>query len=179
MINIVKYYIEKRMRICSTVRFWEKKGAKIGVGCSIHPSASLGSEPYLIEIGNHVRLNSGVNIVTHDGGMWVLRELYSEMKDADLFGKIKIGDNVHIGTNAMIMPNVCVGNNCIIGSCAVVTKSVPDNCVVVGVPARVIETIDDYRKKHVNSVLYTKNKKEEEKKEIVIQYFKRGGKGKD
>lgn len=32
MINIVKYYIEKRMRICSTVRFWEKKGAKIGGG---------------------------------------------------------------------------------------------------------------------------------------------------
>ena len=42
MINIVKYYIEKRMRICSTVRFWRKKGAKIGGGCSIHPSASLG-----------------------------------------------------------------------------------------------------------------------------------------
>lgn len=96
----------------------------------------------------------------------MLRELYSEMKDADLFGKIKIGDNVHIGTNAMVMPNVCVGKNCIIGSCAVGTKSVPDNCVVAGVPARVIETIDDYRKKHVNNILYKKNKKEEEKKKL-------------
>lgn len=60
-----------------------------------------------------------------------------------IFGKIEIGDNVHIGWNTIIMPNVSIGNNCVIGAGAVVTKSIPDNSVAVGVPARVIESIDE------------------------------------
>lgn len=160
------------MRIFNTVDFWRKKGLDVGRGCSIHPSATFGSEPYLIKIGNHVRINSGVSLVTHDGGMWVLRELYPDMKKADLFGVIKVGDNVHIGTNAMIMPNVTIGNNCIIGSCSVVTKNIPDNCVVAGIPAKIIRTIDDYRTKHFKDIVYTKDMTGEEKKSFLISLYK-------
>jgi len=61
-----------------------------------------------------------------------------------------IGDNVHISAGARILGPVKVGNNVIIGANAVVIKDVPDNCIVAGVPAKVIrdkiskEEFDDY-----------------------------------
>ncbi|HIH0818983.1 TPA: serine O-acetyltransferase, partial [Vibrio cholerae] len=49
-----------------------------------------------------------------------------------------IGDNVYIGCGACILGDVTIGNNVIIGANAVVTKSIPDNGVVVGNPSRII-----------------------------------------
>lgn len=51
----------------------------------------------------------------------------------------RIGSNVFIYTGAIIIGDVSIGNNCRIGAGAVVTKSIPDNCVVVGNPARIIK----------------------------------------
>lgn len=50
------------------------------------------------------------------------------------------------------MPNVNIGDNCIIGAGAVVTKNIPANSVAVGIPARVIEDIDTYYKNSKNSL---------------------------
>ena len=52
-----------------------------------------------------------------------------------------IGDNVTIGANSCVIGNITIGNNVIIGAGSIVVKDVPDNCVVVGNPARVIKTI--------------------------------------
>lgn len=104
----------------------------------------FGSEPYLIELGNNVRITNGVRFVTHDGGLWVLRNLGRIDVSIGKFGKIKVGSNTHIGWNAIIMPGVTIGKNCIIGCGAVVTKDIPDNSVAAGVPAKVIESIEDY-----------------------------------
>lgn len=49
-----------------------------------------------------------------------------------------IGDNVTIGAGAKVLGDVTIGNNVVIGANAVVVKNVPDDCVVVGVPARII-----------------------------------------
>jgi serine O-acetyltransferase len=49
-----------------------------------------------------------------------------------------IGDNVEIGSGAIIIGNITIGNNTIIGAGSVVTKDVPENCTVVGVPAYII-----------------------------------------
>ncbi|WP_228530281.1 sugar O-acetyltransferase [Tamlana sp. I1] len=56
---------------------------------------------------------------------------------------ITIGDNVWIGGNATICPGVSLGNNVVVGSGAVVTKSFPDNVVIAGNPAKIIKTIDN------------------------------------
>lgn len=53
-----------------------------------------------------------------------------------------IGDNVYISSGAVLMGNVKIGNNVIIGANSVVTKSVPDNCIVGGIPAKIIGHTD-------------------------------------
>lgn len=54
-----------------------------------------------------------------------------------------IGDNVYLGAGAKIIGNVVIGNNVIVGANAVVTKDVPDNCVVAGIPAKVIKEYNE------------------------------------
>ncbi|MGH7245867.1 MAG: acyltransferase [Candidatus Levyibacteriota bacterium] len=54
---------------------------------------------------------------------------------------IKIGKYVWIGTHAIILPGVTIGDNAVIGAGTVVTKSVPANCIVVGNPAKIIRKI--------------------------------------
>lgn len=56
---------------------------------------------------------------------------------------VVIGRDVWIGGNCTILPGVTIGNNAVIAAGAVVTKDVPDNCVVAGVPARKIKDISD------------------------------------
>ncbi len=62
---------------------------------------------------------------------------------------VTIKDVVWIGGGAIILPNVTIGNNSIIGAGSVVNKSIPDNCVAAGNPCRVIKYFDDIRKNNV------------------------------
>ena len=154
----------------------KRRGLVIGEGCEILNGYEFGSEPYLVEIGDKVRIARGVNITTHDGGVWVLRNLCPELSDVDRFSKVKIGDNCHIGLNATIMPGVAIGNNCVVGAGAVVTHDIPDNSVAVGVPARVIETVDEYRRKSEGSFLHTKMMRWAEKRAVVVREICDSGK---
>ena len=56
---------------------------------------------------------------------------------------VTIGNDVWIGANVTILPGVTIGNNVVVAAGAVVTKDVPDNCVVGGVPAKKIKDIDN------------------------------------
>lgn len=170
--NIISRIMERRMRRRHPAAYWRKKGCEIGEGAEIYPLAEFGSEPYLIKIGKNVRVNTGVNLITHDGGVWVLRHWKPEYRNIDMIRRIKIGDNVHIGTNATIMPGVTIGSNCIIGCGAIVTKDVPDNSICVGVPARVIETLEEYEQKHAKDFIQTKNMTYEEKRKYLLENIK-------
>lgn len=54
---------------------------------------------------------------------------------------VHIGDNVWIGGNTLIMPGVTIGNNVTIGAGSLVTKNIPDNCLALGSPCRVVREI--------------------------------------
>lgn len=64
-------------------------------------------------------------------------------------GKVVIEDNVFIGANSIILPNITIGENSIVGSGSVVTKNVPKNTVVAGNPAKVICSVEKYKEKHI------------------------------
>lgn len=115
----------------------------IGRGCSILPSTNI-SDPELVRIGNNVSFSS-CTLIGHDGSIAVLNEAYGVRLEA--VGKIDIRDNVFIGYDAIVMPNVTIGPNAIVGAGAVVTKDVPPGTIVAGVPAKPIGRVDDLVRK--------------------------------
>ncbi len=108
------------------------------------PSGMFGSEPFLVTIGSHCHITSGVQFVTHDGGPLILRHKY---KDLDYTAPIVVGDYVYIGIRSIILPGVVIGNYCIIGAGSVLTKSIKDHSVAAGSPARVICNLEEYIEK--------------------------------
>ncbi len=64
-----------------------------------------------------------------------------EQRDSLVPGKVHIKKNAWIGANATILPGVTIGENSVVAAGAVVSKDVPDNTVVAGVPAKVIKSI--------------------------------------
>ena len=118
-------------------------GVKIGEDCRIFPS-NFGSEPWLISIGNKVTITSGVKLLTHDGATWLISD---EKGRREHFARLEIGNNVFIGSNAVIMPGVKLEDYVIVAAGSVVTKSVPSGSIVGGNPAKIIGSFDTYKKK--------------------------------
>jgi len=113
----------------------------------------------LISIGSNVHLASKVLLVTHDAIHLCLNALNnSDANEKPIFkekiGCIQIGDDVFVGSNTTILYDVKIGSKVIIGAGSVVNKNIPDNSVVVGVPAKVIGTFDDFQKKRATIVSY-------------------------
>jgi len=106
--------------------------------------------------------------VIYDGGTLILRK---EVPDLEWKAPITIGNDVYIGIRTILLPGVSVGNRCIIGAGSVVTKSIPDNSVAVGVPARVIKTTDDYLEQMKKKSLKCGHLKGLEKEAVLKQIF--------
>lgn len=120
-------------KICP-IEYARKLGVTIGDDCRFINFPMFGSEPYLIEIGNHVTISSDVVFSNHDGGTWVFRE-QEKYKLTLKYGKIKIGNNCFIGLRSVILPGVTIGDNCVIGACSLVTKNIPSGEVWGGTGA--------------------------------------------
>ena len=111
--------------------------------------------PNLIKIGSNVRISSKVSFICHD-------TIHKMLNNHPTYGQaagfsypekiccIEIGDNVFIGAGTTILYDVKIGSNVIIGTGSLINKDVPDNCVVAGVPARVIGSFDDLCNKRMN-----------------------------
>jgi acetyltransferase-like isoleucine patch superfamily enzyme len=140
----VRHSLELRKYTPYTIaEYFRKQGARIGDGCFIVPT-DLGTEPYLVKIGNHVAIAAEVAFATHDGAVWVFRD---EVPDLQVFGRIVIEDNCIIGLRTIIFPNVRIGRNSVVGAGSVVINDVPPNSVVMGVPARSFGSMEKYREK--------------------------------
>ena len=148
-----------------------KKGMIVGKGVSIMGGVNFGTEPYLITLGDKVRISFNVTFITHDGGTWAFRDL-PEYQDIIKYGKIKVGNNTVIGANSTILPGVTIGERCVIGCGSIVTKDVPDGTVVCGVPAKTIMTTNEYAEKcKQNMKPYDKEAYSNDKKEYLRKYL--------
>lgn len=105
------------------------KGSYINSGFIITgPNSKITIGKYCA-IGNFVRIRS----IDHDP-----ENPYDEKGNHLIEKDIKIGDRVWIGDGVLIKMGVTLGNDCVVGANAVVTKSFPDKCIIGGVPARLI-----------------------------------------
>lgn len=132
----------------SFIAYCRKKGLKIGNGVKIPAPKTVSldfSRPSLIEIGDNVRINKYMTIMSHDFASLVFLNKYNEFINSS--GKIKIGNNVYFGHHCAVLKGVTIGDNCIIGFGSTVMHDIPANSVAVGTPAKVICSIDKYLEK--------------------------------
>ena len=102
-------------------------GMDIGEDCRISWKAHLDKSinPQGIHIGDGTDVLNGAMILSHDNCRSLKVDTY-------------VGENCVIGVRSIILPGVRVGDSCIIGAGSVVTKDIPNNCIAVGNPAKVI-----------------------------------------
>ncbi len=120
------------------------------------------SRPELLSIGDYCKITSGVVILTHDYSYSVLRRAYG-----DLVGEARktvIGNNVFIGMNSIILAGAQIGDDSIVGAGSVVRGIFPPKSVIMGNPAKVIMTLDEYYKKR-------KEKSPEEARFLAKEHF--------
>lgn len=152
------------------ITYLKNKGVSIGDDVVIYvPTKTVIDEqyPWMIQIGDHVRIAQGAIILTHDYSWSTLKVAYNGAV-LGASGKVTIGNNVFIGMNAIITRGVTVGNNVVIGAGAVVTKDCMDNGIYAGNPAHRIAELNDFLVKRKSLQL-------QEAKELAIQYHKRYG----
>lgn len=138
--NIIKEILY-RLRGEYTTEKLVKMGLKVGKNFSrLHGVILDPSHCWLLTIGDNVTIAPRVHILCHDASTKTFLN-YTKI------GRVTIGDNVFIGAESVILPNVKVGNNVVIAANSTVTKDIPDNVVVGGNPARIICTMDEYLKK--------------------------------
>ncbi len=118
------------------------QGSNISVGdnfycnfnCTIYDSCA-------VTIGDNVMIGPNVTICTATHPLKISERV--NIKGEELAFPVKIGNNVWIGGGAFINPGVTIGDGSVIASGAVVTKDVPANCLVAGIPAVVKKKIDN------------------------------------
>ncbi len=138
------YYTSSPSRYCKYLRI---KGVSVGLGTHIDPKSSLIdiSRPSLVTIGDNCYMNTGFTILTHD---WVTKVFIQSGREfLPSSGRVTIGNNVSFGQNVMLLKGVTIGDNCFIGAGSIVNKDIPANSIAVGVPCKVLMTLEEYYQK--------------------------------
>lgn len=142
---------------------------QMGNDCYIDFSVQV-EESYLTRLGDNVWLTDRVLLLNHDAALSMLNR-YSQERNHK-FGTINIGNNVFVGMNSIIMPNVTIGDYAIVASGSVVTKDVPRGTIVGGNPAKKIGKTSDYFERWKGRQQFT-YKTPGEKRDELIQYFRK------
>lgn len=160
--DLIDYLRKNGAQIGENVRIWAPQKSRIDLSC-----------PWLLQIGDNVRITEGVVILTHDYSWSVIKKYSSEkVYEGQILGAmspVNIGNNVFIGMNAIITRGVTIGDNVIIGAGSVVTKNCESNSVYAGNPAKKIMTVEEYYDKR-------KSLQFEEAKTLALKYYETFGK---
>lgn len=98
--------------------------------------------------GSNIAIYPGTSFLVGEGTIFAnnlcIRTANHDAMDRDnyIVGNVTIGENCWLGHGVVILPDVSLGDNVTVGANSVVTKSFEDNCIIAGVPARIIKKID-------------------------------------
>ncbi|MEE2688510.1 MAG: gamma carbonic anhydrase family protein [Pseudomonadota bacterium] len=136
-----------------TARLYGK--ISLGEGCSLWPYSVIRAEALDVQIGRYVNMQDHSMIhIGYDTGV-VIGDYCSITHKATIHGAL-IGENTLVGINATVMDGAKIGANCIVGGHCLVPEGmqVPDNSVVVGVPAKVVRTENNFISNRRNAMIY-------------------------
>ena len=150
------------------IRVLRSEGCEIGINARIF--SNITGEPYLVKIGDNCTISTCVSLITHDAsiGLFMGRENYS-----DICGKIVIGNNCFIGSKAIILYGVTIPDNTIVAAGSVVTRSIETSgCILAGNPAKVVGYVNDFLCKSKPFMLSLHGKTSTAKKETILKSMK-------
>lgn len=116
--------------------YLKRLGVSIGQNTNISLRAKIDTRRGKIIIGENCYITYGCVILSHDA----TAKRIDPHDDGS--GTVIIEDNVFIGVNSVVLRNVRIGRNSIVGAGSVVTKDVPPNVIVAGNPAKIIKNLD-------------------------------------
>lgn len=135
-LRYLEYYLNTNNKILYYYYFIKYKRLCYNLSIDIEPN-NLGPGFRLMHLGSLVRIKKnctiGKNCTILPGVVIGNKHLFEDES------KVTIGDNCYIGLGAKIFGEVSIGNNVTIGANAVVTKDIPDNAIVGGIPAKIIK----------------------------------------
>ncbi|MBB1411678.1 DapH/DapD/GlmU-related protein [Pseudoalteromonas sp. SG44-17] len=139
ILNIIGFNISNTARIVSSVKILGLNNIHIGSDTFIgHETLIIGSNNTTVVIEENCDISSRVTIITGTHEI----DISGDRVAGKGYGQdIKICRGVWIGVNATILPGVIVGEMSIVAAGSVVTKNVPPNVIVAGVPAKIIRTL--------------------------------------
>jgi len=143
MLNLLRRIISglRQKKIESYLEDLQNKGLLLGSNTSILEPFFLDPQHcFLISIGDNCTLAPNVRLIAHDAST-------KQYLGYTRIGKIMIHDNCFIGDSVIVLPNVSIGENTIIGAGAVVNRDVPENVVAAGNPVKVICSLNEYTDK--------------------------------
>lgn len=151
------------------IAYLRSRGVKIGKDVRFYnPQSNVVDDAngIFIEIGDNVQITNGVKILGHDYSFSVIANAFNDFSRKQLV--TKIGNNVFIGQNVLILMGADIGDNVIIGAGAVVAGKVESNSVYAGAPAKKICTLEQLRDKNRASFV-------DSAKTYAAQFKKRNG----
>ena len=117
--------------------------AEILIGDNVGMSSSAIVAKKIIMLGNNIRIGGNVVIYDHDFHSLKAKERLSKHDIGVKTAPVNIEDNVFIGAHSIILKGVRIGKNSVVGAGSVVTKSIPDNEIWAGNPAKFIKKLEN------------------------------------
>ena len=137
----LKMYLLRRFSESARLEYLKSRGMKVGKDTYIYSCRNFdGAWPWLIEIGDRVTVSTNVTILGHDASTNVVG-------CGTKLGKVKIGNDVFIGTGAIILCGTRIGDRVVIGAGSVVSGNIESGGVYAGCPAKRICSIEEYGEK--------------------------------
>ena len=137
---LAQYFPLNGVRIWALRRAGYTVGNQVYIGEELHITDDLSERrPGRLFIGDRVAIAQRVLIIIDSDPNW--SKLRAKVEDVR--GQVHIENDAWIGAGAIILPNVTIGEQAIVGAGAVVTKDVPPRCIAVGNPARVTRELPD------------------------------------
>lgn len=144
------------------VKFGKEVVIRSSTGILVHNQNSKISLGNNVDIGNHSRIASINSVILKDGVLLgphvFIADHNHEYRDPNIHiykqgvmacerSRVLIDDGTWLGTNVVVVGNVHIGKNCVIGANSVVTKDIPDYCVAAGIPCKIIKQYNFETKK--------------------------------